>query len=75
MIKMKDIDLDFMRDILDAVEMKKDCENIYQAYCSNYNQIFESINNECKDFYIQDGLEYDVSENKFLHSTQKEIAK
>lgn len=72
MIEMKNIDLDFMRDIINAVENKKDCEQIYLLYNEKYKQTFENIKIKCKNYYELDGLFYDVGENKFLHSTQKE---
>lgn len=66
MIKMKKIDLAFMKDVLRVVKEGGALESLYQAYERKYKTSFEKINKKAEEFYLQDGLLYDANINGFL---------
>jgi len=74
MIKMKTIDLDFMRDLISCVENKQNPEELYAKYESKYTSFMQEIMQQVAEYYNQDGLDYNAGANGFLlNGGQKDI--
>ncbi|MBQ9280345.1 MAG: B12-binding domain-containing radical SAM protein [Clostridia bacterium] len=66
MIQMKNVDILYMRKILDAVENTLDTESVYHEFCLAYNDLFQDIYDKVTAYYENDGLDYDAQINGFL---------
>lgn len=71
MIEMKEIDLLFMKNLLDYVEKRKNVEELYNNFFKKYEKEFSKIKGIAERYYKIDNLNYDGSVNKFLFSTAK----
>ena len=66
MIKMKIIDLKFMKDVINGVENKRDLDKLYESYKKKYDGVFAVIKEKAERFYASDNLNYDANINGFL---------
>ena len=74
MVQMKTIDLDFMRDIISAVELGHNPEEVYANYETQYTDTFRSIMHTAAEYYNFDGLDYNAGTNGFLlNGGQKDV--
>lgn len=68
MVKMKKIDLKFMKMCLDFAHSNKDFELLYKFFCQKYDRQFNNIRDVVSKFYERDLLVYDADINGFLSS-------
>ncbi len=71
MIKLKKIDLLFMKEVLKAVEQGQVEEQInvlYESFISKYKSDYEKADEKANKLYSKDGFDYDGNVNGFLKS-------
>jgi len=75
MVEMKEIDLSFMKNVIDGVESKQDIDSLYSEYEEKYSDRFAEIMDQATTYYQNDGLDYDAAENGFLLNNVKDRIK
>lgn len=78
MMKMKEVDLLYMREVMDCVKNNKDEKLVFEKFSSEYNSFFKDVNKTIRGYYKDDNLEYDASVNGFLtlnNSSQEKNSK